>query len=186
MSVRSVDGKNVPAVGTWAIDPTHSTVSAVARHLMVSKVRGSFGTFSGTIVVAEDLKDSTVEVTIDAASIDTKVEDRDNHLRSPDFLDVENHPQLTFKSTSVEADGDDWKVMGDLTMRGVTHPVELDVEFLGVMNDPWGNAKAIFEAEAKINREQWGLTWNAPLEAGGVLVSKEFKIDIAAQAAMQA
>lgn len=186
MSVRTVEGKNVPTVGTWDIDPTHSTVSAVARHLVVSKVRGVFGTFSGTIVVAEDPTQSSVDVTIDAASIDTKVEDRDNHLRSPDFLDVENHPQLHFKSTSVQAHGDDWKVIGDLTMRGETHPVELDMEFLGVMKDPWGNDKAIFEAEAKIEREKWGLSWNAPLETGGVLVSKEFKIEIAAQAAKQA
>ena len=123
-----------------------------------------------------------VEVSIDAASITTGTEDRDNHLRSGDFLDVENYPILTFRSTAIEADGDEWKLTGDLTIRDVTKPIVLELEFLGVAADPWGNNKAAFEASAEFNRKDWGLTWNVPLAQGGVLVSDKFKIEIEAQA----
>lgn len=183
-TTRTVDNRTVPAVGQWTIDPTHSTVAAVARHLMVTKVRGHFASFSGTINVAENPADSSVEVSIDAASITTGTEDRDNHLKSADFLDVESYPTLTFRSTSVEADGDKWTLTGDLTIRNITQPIVLDMEFLGVANDPWGNAKAAFEASAELERHNWDLTWNVPLAQGGVLVSDKFKIEIEAQATL--
>ena len=184
-TTRTVDNRMVPAAGTWMIDPTHTTIAAVARHLMVTKVRGHFASFSGTINVAENPEESSVEITMEAASISTGTEDRDNHLKSPDFLDVETYPTLTFKSTSVEAEGDKWKLTGDLTIRDVTHPIVLELEFLDVAADPWGNSKAAFEASAELVREDWGLTWNVPLAQGGVLVSEKFKIEIEAQAAPQ-
>ena len=127
LTTRTVDNRTVPAVGQWTIDPTHSTVAAVARHLMVTKVRGHFASFSGTINVAENPADSSVEVSIDAASITTGTEDRDNHLKSADFLDVESYPTLTFRSTSVEADGDKWTLTGDLTIRNITQVTRLRV-----------------------------------------------------------
>lgn len=183
-ATRTVDNRLVPAVGTWIIDPTHTTIGAVARHLMVTKVRGLFTSFSGSFTVAENPKDSTVEITMDAASITTGTEDRDNHLRSADFLDVENYPTLVFRSTSVEEDGDIWKLTGDLTIRDITKPISLDLTFLGVTNDPWDNAKAAFEASAELERKEWNLTWNVPLAQGGVLVSDKFKIEIEAQATL--
>ena len=183
-TTRTVDNRLVPATGTWMIDPTHTTIAAVARHLMVTKVRGHFGSFSGSITVAEKPEDSTVEITMDTASISTGTEDRDNHLRSADFLNVEEHPALTFRSTSVEPDGDTWKLTGDLTIRDITKPIALNLEFLGVANDPWGNAKAAFEASAELERSNWDLTWNVPLAQGGVLVSDKFKIEIEAQATL--
>lgn len=183
-TTRTIESRQVPAAGTWVIDPTHTTIGAVARHLMVTKVRGHFSSFSGTINVAEKPEDSTVEITMDAASITTGTEDRDNHLRSADFLNVEEYPALTFRSTSVEANGETWKLTGDLTIRDITHPIVLDLEFLGVANDPWGNAKAAFGATAELERKKWGLTWNVPLAQGGVLVSDKFKIEIEAQATL--
>jgi len=168
----------LPTTGTWTFDPTHTRVGFVARHLMVAKVRGSFSSFSGTINIGATPEDSSVNVSIDAASIDTGVEDRDNHLRSADFLDAENHPTLEFVSTEVRAVGGGYEVDGDLTIRGETHPLTLELEYGGVVTDPYGNEKAVFAAETKIDREDWGLTWNAPLEAGGWLVGKEVKIEI--------
>lgn len=181
-TTRTVNDRVVPAIGTWTIDPTHTTIAAVARHLMVTKVRGHFASFAGTIEVAEDPQDSTVEVTIDSDSITTGTDDRDNHLRSGDFLDVENYPVLTFRSTAIEVDGDEWKLTGDLTIRDITKPIVLELEFLGVAADPWGNSKAAFEASAELERKDWDLTWNVPLAQGGVLVSDRFKIEIEAQA----
>lgn len=181
---RTVNDQLVPAVGAWTIDPTHSSIGAVARHLMVTKVRGHFASFEGTVNVAENLEDSSVEITLDAASISTGTDDRDNHLRSGDFLDVENYPTLVFRSTSVEAQGEKWKLTGDLTIRDTTKPIVLDLEFLGVATDPWGNAKAAFEASAELERKDWNLTWNVPLAQGGVLVSDKFKIEIEAQATL--
>lgn len=175
-----------PEVGTWAIDGAHTVVGFTARHLMAAKVRGSFNTVNGTIDIAENPEGSTVEVSIDAGSINTGAEDRDAHLRSPDFLDVENHPTLTFRSTAVRRDGDDYLVDGELTIRDITKPVTLDLEYHGVATDPWGNAKALFSATAKIEREDWGLTWNAPLEAGGWLVGKTVSIELEIQAAKAA
>ncbi len=172
-----------PETGTWAVDPAHTVVGFSARHLMAAKVRGSFTTFSGTIDVAEQPGDSSVEVTIDAASIDTGVADRDDHLRSADFLDVENHPTIEFRSTAVRERGDGYQVDGELTIRGIAKPVTLDLAYLGLVTDPWGNDKALFSASTEIDREQWGLTWNQALEAGGWLVGKKVKIEIEAQAA---
>ncbi len=174
------------AAGTWVFDPTHTRIGATARHLMVSKVRGHFESFTGSITVGETPESSSVEVSIDTASIATGTADRDGHLKSPDFLDVENHPKMNFASTQVVPHGDNWKLTGDLTIRGATHPIELDLEFLGLQTDPWGNQKAVFEARGTLEREKWGLVWNVALESGGVLVSKNFDIEIEAQAALQA
>jgi polyisoprenoid-binding protein YceI len=149
---------------------------------MVTKVRGSFGEFSGSIEVAEPIENSSVSVELAASSISTGVADRDGHLKSADFLDVENHPTITFRSTGVRREGGEFKVDGELTIIGISKPVTLDVEFDGEATDPWGNAKAGFTASTAIDREDWGLTWNAALESGGLLVSKEIKIEIEAQA----
>ncbi|WP_068403199.1 YceI family protein [Kribbia dieselivorans] len=165
--------------GTWTIDASHSTIGFTARHLMVTKVRGSFHDYSGAVVVAEPVENSKVDVTIQIASVDTKDEGRDNHLRSGDFFDAEAHPTMTFTSTSFDGD----KLTGDLTIKGITKPVVLDVDFEGVVTDPWGNEKAGFEAETEINRKDWGLDWNATLEAGGVLVSEKIKINLDLQLA---
>ena len=181
---RTIDGREVPAVGTWTIDPTHTQAEFVARHLMVSKVRGGFATIDGSIVVAEDPSDSTVEIVIDASSVSSGTTDRDAHLTSEDFFDVATYPQIRFVSTSVEPNGSDWRLLGDLTIKDVTKPITLDFSFLGIINDPWGNPKAVFSASTQVEREDWGLTWNVPLEGGGVLVSKTIKLEIEAQAAL--
>ena len=180
---RILDGIEVPAPGVWELDTAHSRLGSVARHLMVTKVRGSFGVFGGKIEVGERIEDSKVEVRIDAASIDTGSQDRDKHLRSPDFLDVEQFPELTFVSTKVERKGETGlRVTGDLTIRGVTKPVTLEAEFDGLTDDPWGGKRVAFTATTEIEREDWGMTWNVALEKGGVLVSKKFQIEIDVQA----
>lgn len=172
-----------PEAGTWAIDPTHTRLGFVARHLIASKVRGSFESFAGTIEVADDLTQSKIDMSIDTASVTTSAEDRDNHLRSGDFFDVEKFPTMKFTSTEIKDLGDgNYEVTGDLTIKGITKPVTLDTTYLGIVSDPWGNGKAMLEATTKINREAWGLTWNAPLETGGVLVSKEITIELEVQA----
>ena len=176
----------LPATGTWVIDPSHSSVEFVARHLVVTKVRGRFASFSGTVTVAEPLDGSSVEVTIDAASISTNDEQRDGHVRGADFLDVDNHPTLTFRGSAPREAGDGWVLPGELTIRGVSQPVELSVEPLGVVVDPWGNPKAGFTASTEIDREAFGLTWNQALEAGGVLVGKTVRIELDIQLAPQA
>jgi polyisoprenoid-binding protein YceI len=168
--------------GTWALDPTHSEVGFVARHLMVTKVRGSFGEVTGTVTVKDDVLDSVADVTIRTGSVSSGTADRDAHLRSADFFDVENHPEMRFVSTSFTGD----TLVGDLTIKGITKPVTLDVDFNGVATDPWGNTKAAFEAEGEIDRTQWGLNWNAALEAGGVLVSEKIKLKLDVQLALQA
>ena len=185
MTTREVDGVTLPAAGTWIIDPAHSRIGAVARYLVITKVRGEFGQFAGSITIGDHPGDSRAELTIQAGSIGTGAEDRDNHLRSPDFLSVDDHKELRFVSTEVEIDGTSGKVVGDLTIRDVTRPITLDFEFLGVITDPYGNDKAAFTAEADLEREEWGLTWNAPLETGGVMVSKTFKLEIEAQAVLK-
>ncbi|MBR7743300.1 YceI family protein [Phycicoccus sp. BSK3Z-2] len=170
------------SAGTWTIDPLHSEVGFTARHMMVSKVRGSFGDVTGTVVVADDLSASTAEATIQLGSVTTGSADRDAHLRSADFFDVENNPEMTFRSTSFDGE----TLTGDLTIKGVTKPVTLDVEFGGVGTDPWGNEKAGFEATGEIDRTDWGLTWNANLEKGGVLVSEKIKLALDIQLGKQA
>jgi polyisoprenoid-binding protein YceI len=174
--------KSTPAVGVWDIDPSHSHLSIVARHLMVTKVRGTFEDISGTIEVAEDPTKSSAKVEAKAASVTTGSADRDAHLRSPDFLDAETYPLVTFESTAVIPDRNEWKLAGDLTVRGVTKPVEFVLTYEGSGQDPYGNTKAAFVASGEIDREQFGLTWNVPLEGGGVLVSKSFKIEFEVQA----
>ncbi|MFQ3567255.1 MAG: YceI family protein [Aggregatilineales bacterium] len=174
---------------TWLIDPAHSQVSFSARHMMVTTVRGSFKSLSGTIEFdPANPAAAQVDVTIEAASIDTGVADRDNHLRSPDFLDTASFPTITFKSTRVEPQGSDRaRIYGDLTIRGVTREVVIEAELLGQGKDPFtGSTKAGFAGRTTINREDWGLTWNIALEAGGVLVSKEIKIELDVQAVEQA
>lgn len=182
---RQVAGRTMPAAGSYTFDRTHSKIEAVARHLMVTKVRGHFAEYEGTVVVADDPADSTVELSLQADSITTGTPDRDAHLRSPDFLDVENHPALTFRSTGIVPNGSAWKLTGDLTIIGKTNPITLDLEFLGVIPDPWGNPKAAFSASGEFNRHDFGLSWNVPLDGGGVLVSEVFKLEIEAQLAPQ-
>ncbi len=164
----------------WQIDTAHSAVHFTVRHMMISNVRGEFQKLEGTINFDEEHpENTTVDIRIDASSINTREAQRDAHLRSADFLDVENYPYITFKSTRVERTGDlTAKLYGDLTIRGVTKPVVLDVEHTGIVTNPWGNLSAGFEASTKINRKEWGLTWNQALEAGGVLVGDEIKINI--------
>jgi polyisoprenoid-binding protein YceI len=163
----------------WKFDLSHSNVGFSARHLMVAKVRGHFASWSGTLEIDEENPGaSKVEVSIDAASIDTKEADRDKHLKSADFLDVENHPQITFRSTKVERKSkSDLVVTGDLTIRGTTRSVTLDVEYAGRAKDPWGGERVGFSASTSINRKDYGLVWNVALETGGFLVGD--KIDIA-------
>lgn len=184
MSTRAVSTQvEAPAAGTWEIDPVHSAVTFAARHLMVSKVRGGFRGFRGTLHVSDVPEQSWVEVEIDAASIDTGEAQRDAHLRSPDFLDAERFPALTFRGTEVERTGErTLRVRGDLTIRDVTRPVDLDVEYLGVVADPWGGTRAGFTASTEIDREDFGVTWNQLLEAGGVVVSRKIRIELEVEA----
>jgi polyisoprenoid-binding protein YceI len=180
---RVVDGHEVPAAGTWTVDEHHSTVEFVARHLMVTKVRGRFGDYDAAITIAEKPEDSKVDVTIRTASLTTGDTGRDGHVLSADFLDVENHPTITFASTGVRPlSASTWDVAGDLTVHGVTKPVTLAVEFGGVATDPWGNSKAFFSASTEFDRESFGLTWNQPLAGGGVLVGKKVRVELEIQA----
>ncbi|HEX2367966.1 MAG TPA: YceI family protein [Acidimicrobiia bacterium] len=185
MTTGTVKETHTPSVGTWVIDRAHSDLKIIARHLMVTKVRGTFDELSGTIVVAEDPTQSTVEVVAKAATVMTGTADRDNHLRSPDFLDAENHPEIVFKSTKLTPKNDRWILSGDLTVRGVTRPVTFALTFDGEAVDPFGNTKAAFTAVGEVDREQWGLTWNVPLEGGGVLVSKTLRVEFDVQAVLQ-
>lgn len=167
------------ATGTYAIDPTHSRIGFVARHAMVTKVRGSFNEFAGSgYFDAEAPSNSRLEVTIQAASVDTRNADRDAHLRSNDFFDMETYPTISFVSTAVTAAGDDvYRVTGDLTIKGVTLPVTLDLEVSGTAVDPWGNTRLGLEGSTVINRKDWGVNFNAALEAGGVLVSEKITLE---------
>ncbi len=177
-AVRTVQGIALPAPGTWEIDPGHAEVAFIGRHLLFTKVRGRFRGVQGAVTVAEDPADSRVAVTIDMASVDSGDRTRDDHLRSPDLFDVERHPTATFTSTAVRWTGTTGTVEGDLTIVGVTRPVTLDVVFAGAVRDPWGQDRAVFSASAQIDREDWGLTWNMALEAGGVLVSRDIRLEI--------
>lgn len=183
LATRTVDGIDIPQPGTWVIDPSHSSIEVVARHMVISKVRGRFAGFSGKIVVADQPEDSSVEFFIDAASIHTADEKRDGHLRSGDFLETDKYPEITFRSTSVKAAGKKghWTVTGDLTVRDVTRLVTLDVELEGV-GSAYGGPRAVFSAEVEIDREEFGLTWNMALETGGVLVGRRLKIELNIQA----
>jgi polyisoprenoid-binding protein YceI len=173
---------NTLTAGTWAIDPTHTEVGFVARHAMVTKVRGRFTDVEGTLTFGETVEDASATATIQVASVATGSPDRDGHLKSADFFDAEQFPTMHFVSTSFDGE----TLTGDLTIKDVTKPVTFDVEFGGVGQDPWGNTKAGFEATTTVNRKDWGLTWNAAVEGGGVLVSDKITINIDVQLAKQA
>ncbi len=166
------------ATSKWVLEPAHSELQFKIRHLMISNVSGSFNKFDGSVETeGDDLTTAKVNFTIDADSISTNNEQRDGHLKSGDFFDVATHPSITFEGAGMQKVGDeDYKMNGNLTMHGVTHPVALNVEFGGIAKDPWGNTKAGFTVEGKINRKDFGLAWNAPTEAGGLLVGEEVKI----------
>ena len=184
--VKEIEGVELPKAGTWEIDPSHSTVEFVARH-MLTKARGRFDTFSGTLHVDEVPESSSVEVQIAAASIDTNTEDRDKHLRSPDFLDAESYPTLEFHSTSVRPrSGNRFDLVGDLTIRDVTREVLLETEYVGVHDTPFGTEVATFSARTEIDREEFGLTWNVAIETGGWLVGRNVQIELEVEAVYQA
>jgi polyisoprenoid-binding protein YceI len=184
---RDWDGLTIPAAGTYVLDAAHKRVGFVARHMMVSKARGEFNEATATITVAEDPLQSSVVATIQAASIDTSQGDRDAHLRSPEFLDTEKYPTLEFRSTGVKSrSGNEFVLTGELTIKGVTRPVELKVEFEGVGRSPFGQDIFGFAASTEIDREEFGLTWNVTLETGGVLVGKKVKIEIEGEGVRQA
>jgi polyisoprenoid-binding protein YceI len=173
----------------WVIDPSHSEVAFKVKHLMISNVKGVFKEFSGSVETSsEDFLTSDIDFSIVASSIDTGAADRDGHLKSPDFFDVEKNSAITFKGTGLKKTEDtgNYILNGDLTIKGVTNPVKLNVEFSGTMKDPWGNLKAGYSVNGKINRKDWGLNWNAALEAGGVLVSDEVVINCDVQLLKQA
>ncbi len=164
--------------GDYTLDVSHSRLGFVARHAMVTKVRGQFGAFTGTATIDEATPSSSkVELSIDVASVETGSADRDGHLKSGDFFDAETYPTITFTSTDVQRDGSDWTITGDLTIKDVTKPVTIEFAQTGSARDPFGNLRVGFEGETTINRKDWGLTWNAALETGGVLVSEKIKLE---------
>ncbi len=164
--------------GDYTIDASHSRLGFSARHAMVTTVRGAFTDFEGTAHVdTADPANSKVELTIKAESISTGVPDRDAHLRSADFFEIEQHPEITFSSTQVERDGDDWTITGDLTIKGNTRPITVEFESTGSARDPFGNLRIGFEGSTTLSRKDWGLTWNAALETGGFLVSDKIKLE---------
>ena len=167
--------------GTWNVDPTHSTVGFTARHLMITKVRCHFTDFDGVVEIADDPLASSVVANVRLGSIDTGNADRDAHLRTADFFGVEEHPEMSLRSTAIREDGGDYVLVGDLTIAGQTREVEFALEFDGVRQDPFGNTKAGFSASADINRSDWGLSFNMALETGGVLVSEKIHIDLDVQ-----
>ena len=172
--------------GTWTIDPVHSEVGFSVRHMMVSKVRGKFTKFSGEIVTAEGVPASSVTAEIDLSSIETGAEQRDAHLRSPDFFDTDNHPLMTYRSTGIREDGDRYLVDGVLTLKGVSRNVPLKLELNGFGPDPYGGTRAGFTGTAEINRQDFGVNWNVALEGGGVVVSDKVAIHLEIEAVLSA
>lgn len=204
LNIRTWNGMTIPTPGTYEIDPQHTTVGFAARHLMVTQVRGRFEQVEATIQVAEDPLRSVATATIGTASITTGTEDRDTHLRSPDFLDVEQFPKMQFSTRALRAtdSGPKWTIingtmrrrkrdrqglsaLGDLTIRDITRPIELDVSIDGVTHDPWGGERLALSATGEIDREAYGMQWNVALESGGWLVSQHIQIEIRAQAVRQ-
>ncbi|MEJ8280744.1 YceI family protein [Pseudonocardia spirodelae] len=173
-------------VGTWDIDPVHSDVSFVVRHMMVSKVRGRFEKVAGELVTGETLEGSSVSATIDASSITTGNDQRDGHIRSADFFEVEKYPEWTFRSTGIAAKGDEYVLAGDLTIKGVTKPVELELEINGFGPDAWGGTRAGFSATTTIKRSDFGVDIEMPLDGGGVVVSEKVGIELEIQAVLRA
>jgi polyisoprenoid-binding protein YceI len=184
-ATRLARGAELPIPGRWELDPGHTEVAFIGRHFTLTKVRGRFTGVSGVIEVAEEPGESAVEVTIDMASVESGNRARDDHLRSPDFFDAADHPTATFTGRAAGWQGTHGTLAGELTIRGITRPVTLATEYLGHAADPWGGQRAIFTAGTTINREDWGLTWNMPLDGGGLLVSKEIRIEINAEAVLQ-
>ena len=181
--LRTHDDREIPVAGVYAIDPMHSTVEFIGRHLMITKVRGRFTDVSGTITIDDEPAKSHVEVELQVASVDTGIPDRDTHLRSADFFNADEYPTITFKSTKVEAGkSGTWDVTGDLTVRDVTRPITLEVDFDGANASPMGDERIAFSAATDVDREDWGLTWNVALETGGVLVGKKIRIELNVQA----
>ena len=181
--LRTHDDRPVPVPGTYQIDPAHTAVEFVGRHLMITKVRGRFGDVRGQITIAEEPEASHAEVELGVSSLSTGDDDRDAHLRSGDFFDVETYPTITFRSTSVRAAGDStWELTGDLTVRDQTRPVTLQVDFDGANVSPLGDERIGFSAATEVNREDFGLTWNVALETGGLLVGKTARIELSVQA----
>ena len=176
---RTVDGLALPDPGTFKGDPTHSTVGFTVRHMMIAKVRGRFTGFDATLEVADDPLQSTLTVEVDVASVDTREEQRDGHLKSPDFFDVEKYPTMTYRSTGLSQIGESTlKIDGELDLHGVTRPLSLEAVYEGVGTDPWGGQRLGFSAIGELDREDFGLTWNQPLATGGVLVGKQVRLEI--------
>ena len=182
---RTLEGAPAPLPGRYKLDKAHTIVGFVVRHLMVSKVRGQFNEFEGEIVVGETLAGSSVKATIQVASIDTREPQRDAHLRSADFFELDAHPTIEFQSTAVRPAGGDWEVDGSLTIKGVTRPVTLEVEFAGATTDPWGGKRIGFSARTEIDRDDFGISFNAAVEGGGLVVSKRIVIEIEAEAVLE-
>ena len=172
-------------VGTWDIDASHSTVGFSVRHMMVSKVRGYFREFSGEIVTAQDPAQSTVTATVNMDSIDTRQEQRDAHIRSADFFDADNHPQMTFRSTAVHTDGADWFVEGELSVKGNTKPVTLALELNGFGPDAYGGTRAGFSAKTEINRNDFGVDIKMPMDGGGVVVGDKITVELEIEAVLR-
>ena len=186
VTTRNVNGTEYPAVGTYDVDVSHTRLGFAVRHMAVSKVRGEFKEFSGTLELAENAVDSKISVTIQAATVETKDENRDNHLRTNDFFDVENHPTWSFTSTAIRpVTATEWHVDGDLTIRGVIKQVTLDATLEGVVQDPYGFHRVGFSASTTINRDDYGVSFNAALEAGGLVVSKKVDIDLEVEATLR-
>jgi polyisoprenoid-binding protein YceI len=179
---RSVDGAELPVPGTYAIDASHSTVEFVVRHLGLAKVRGGFSAFDGVIEIADRPEESRVTVDVALASLDTREPNRDEHLRASDFFDVSNHSTMSFRSTRVTGSGTDWTLEGDLTLRGVSNSVSLDVTFEGAGRDPWGGQRIAFSASGEIVRDHWGMTWNQVLETGGFVIGRKVKLELEVEA----
>lgn len=170
------------AITKWAIDSTHSEIGFKVKHMMFTNVSGIFGTYDASIETEDDnFENASIKFSANINTISTNNNDRDNHLKSGDFFDTENHPKLTFKATSFTKNGDDYELVGDLSLKGVTKAVKLPAELSGLMKDPWGNTKDGLNISGKINRKDWVLNWNSALETGGVLVGKEVKLDIELQ-----
>lgn len=180
-ATRTLNDVELPAPGKWILDPGHAEVAFIGRHFMLTRVRGRFPGVEGAIDIADEPNESSLSIEIEMSSVHSGDQARDDHLRSADFFDVKVHPKATFTSTAIDWSGTTGQLSGLLVIRDVARPVDLDVEYLGHVEDPWGNDRAAFSASGRINREDWDLTWNMFLESGGVVVSKEIDIDIQAE-----
>ena len=184
-ATRTLDGVDLPAAGTWRIDPGHAEVGSAGRPFGLTKVRGRFTGVAGAVTIADDVARSSVAVEIDMASVSSGDQARDDHLRSADFFDVEQFPLLTFVSDKIERAGDDLEVTGALTIRGITREITLKVEQLGATKDPWGNQRVAFAAKGSLDRKEFGLHWNQVLEAGGFVVGDKVELTLDVQAVQQ-